>query len=129
MAAAPYSIRLDDDLRKALEREAEIEDRTAAQLAVRAIRSMLEAKASKRDALNAALGTAVDEPADVAHQILAAVERGQRRLQIGWPEKLFVRINGVLPAVVDRALARQLPQVQQHLGTASIPCSAPENSS
>ncbi|MBU9699585.1 hypothetical protein GU927_017205 [Rhodobacteraceae bacterium HSP-20] len=55
MAAAPYSIRLDDDLRKALEREAEIEDRTAAQLAVRAIRSMLEAKASKRDALNAAL--------------------------------------------------------------------------
>jgi len=51
----PYSIRLDDDLRKSLEREAAIEDRAPAQLAVRAIRSMLEAKAAKRAAIDAAL--------------------------------------------------------------------------
>lgn len=55
MAAAPYSIRLDDDLRQSLEREAAIEDRPPAQLAVRAIRAMLEAKAKKRAAIDLAL--------------------------------------------------------------------------
>jgi len=55
---APYSIRLDDDLSKSLEKEAEIEDRPPAQLAVRAIRSMLEAKAAKRAAIDTALEAA-----------------------------------------------------------------------
>lgn len=55
MGTAPYSIRLDDELRQSLEREAALEDRPPAQLAVRAIRAMLEAKATKRAALEAAL--------------------------------------------------------------------------
>lgn len=55
MGTSPYSIRLDDDLRQSLEREAEIEDRPPAQLAVRAIRAMLDAKAEKRSAIEAAL--------------------------------------------------------------------------
>jgi predicted transcriptional regulator len=58
MASAPYSIRLDEELRTALEREAQIEDRPPAQLAVRAIRAMLEAKAAKRAAIDAALAEA-----------------------------------------------------------------------
>lgn len=55
LGTTPYSIRLDDELRQSLEREAEIEDRPPAQLAVRAIRSMLNAKAAKRAAVEAAL--------------------------------------------------------------------------
>jgi predicted transcriptional regulator len=55
VGTTPYSIRLDDDLRRSLEREAEIEHRPPAQLAVRAIRSMLEAKASRRAAIDSAL--------------------------------------------------------------------------
>jgi predicted transcriptional regulator len=55
MGTTPYSIRLDDDLRKSLEKEAEFEDRPPAQLVVRAIRSMLEAKAAKRAAIDSAL--------------------------------------------------------------------------
>ncbi|MDG3039877.1 CopG family ribbon-helix-helix protein [Roseicyclus marinus] len=55
MGTSPYSIRLDDALRQSLEREAEIEDRPPTQLAVRAIRAMLEAKAAKRSAIEAAL--------------------------------------------------------------------------
>ena len=55
MGTAPYSIRLDEALRDSLEREAEIEDRPATQLAVRAIRAMLEAKAAKRAAIEDAL--------------------------------------------------------------------------
>ncbi|WGT51457.1 CopG family ribbon-helix-helix protein [Thioclava nitratireducens] len=58
MGTSPYSIRLDDELRKSLEREAEIEDRSPAQLAVRAIRSMLEAKEAKRAAIDNALARA-----------------------------------------------------------------------
>ena len=58
MGTTPYSIRLDDDLRKSLEKEAALEDRPPAQLAVRAIRSMLEAKAAKRAAINAAVAKA-----------------------------------------------------------------------
>ena len=55
MGTSPYSIRLDDALRQSLEREAEIEDRPPTQLAVRAIRAMLEAKVAKRAAIEAAL--------------------------------------------------------------------------
>ncbi|MCL3883913.1 hypothetical protein [Marivita sp. GX14005] len=55
LGTAPYSIRLDEALRQSLEREAAIEDRPPTQLAVRAIRSMLEAKAAKRAAIEAAL--------------------------------------------------------------------------
>ena len=55
MAATPYTIRLDDDLRKALEREAALEDRPPAQLAVRASRAMIEAREAKRAAIEAAL--------------------------------------------------------------------------
>lgn len=58
MGTSPYSIRLDDDLRKSLEKEAEFEDRPPAQLAVRAIRTMLEAKAAKRAAIDAAVNNA-----------------------------------------------------------------------
>ncbi len=58
MGTTPYTIRIDDDLKRALEQEARLEDRPPAQLAVRAIRSMLEAKRSKRDAIEAALAEA-----------------------------------------------------------------------
>lgn len=66
------------------------------------------------DALNAELAVAVDAPADVARLLVRAIERGDARLQLGWPEKLFARLNGVLPALVDRSLLRQLPIVRRH---------------
>lgn len=55
MKTTPYTIRLDNALKQALEREAALEDRPPAQLAVRAIRTMLEAKQAKRAAIEAAL--------------------------------------------------------------------------
>lgn len=67
------------------------------------------------DALNAELKTAVDAPTVVARRIVQAIRRGQRRVQIGWPEKMFVRINGALPGLVDRALAKQVAVVRHHL--------------
>lgn len=63
-------------------------------------------------ALNRRLSTAVDPPRRVAAQLLAAIESGTRRMQVGWPEKLFVRLNGLLPELVDRALRSKLAAIR-----------------
>lgn len=55
MPSSPYTLRLDDSLREALEKEAALEERPAAQLASRAIRNMVETKLAKRAAITAAL--------------------------------------------------------------------------
>ena len=68
------------------------------------------------DALNAALGNTVDPPEAVANALLRQLERGRRRAHLGWPEKFFVRINALLPGLVDSALAKKLPLVKQFLG-------------
>jgi len=67
------------------------------------------------EAMNAALGNAMDSPVRVAHAVRHAVERGHREAQLGGPERLFVRLNALLPGVVDRALARQLPVIRRFL--------------
>ncbi|WP_299347150.1 SDR family oxidoreductase [uncultured Pseudoxanthomonas sp.] len=66
------------------------------------------------DALNVELKVASDAPADVARQLVAAIVRGAPRLQIGWPEKLFARLNGALPGLVDRSLRASLPIIRRH---------------
>lgn len=58
MTTKPYSVRLDEEVRQALEAEAAREQRPPAQLAARAIKSMLDAKAAKRAALEAAVAEA-----------------------------------------------------------------------
>jgi short-subunit dehydrogenase len=65
--------------------------------------------------LNRALGNAMDAPEAVASQILAAMENDDRRRFLGWPEKLFVVINGILPRIVDKAMLKQLPVIRRFL--------------
>jgi short-subunit dehydrogenase len=48
-----------------------------------------------------------DEPEAVARRIVAAVRSRRKECYIGFPESLFVRINGLLPGLVDRALRKQ----------------------
>ena len=66
------------------------------------------------DARNAELGTAVDRAEDVAAALLQSIVRGDTRRQLGWPEKLFARLNGLLPELVDRALHKQLALIRRH---------------
>ena len=66
------------------------------------------------DALNAELKVSSDVPAEVARQLVAAIVQGRSRMQIGWPEKLFARINGLVPGLVDRNLRNSLPIVRRH---------------
>lgn len=58
-------------------------------------------------ALYAQTGTAVDAPERVAAIVLAALARDSCEVHIGWPERFFVRLNALLPRLVDRALAAQ----------------------
>ncbi|MZR63291.1 SDR family oxidoreductase [Alcanivorax sp. DP30] len=67
------------------------------------------------NAMNKDLGNHMDSPERVASAIFRAMDRGNASLYLGWPEKLFVRINALWPRLVDRALRKQLPVIQQYL--------------
>jgi short-subunit dehydrogenase len=64
--------------------------------------------------LNAALGNTVDDADQVAGQIVALLRRDRAESVLGWPEKLFTRINALLPRMVDLAMRKQLPVIQHH---------------
>ncbi|MBD9424305.1 SDR family oxidoreductase [Pseudomonas sp. PDM15] len=64
-------------------------------------------------ALNSALKVAMDPPESVADAVLRAIELDHSELYLGWPEKFFVRLNGLLPGLVDKALRKQLPLIRQ----------------
>lgn len=53
----------------------------------------------------------MDEPGPVATAIVRAIEKETDEAYIGFPESLFARINGILPGVVDKALAKQTPDL------------------
>lgn len=63
------------------------------------------------DRMNVELGNATDTPDSVAQRIVSALEADRVEAVFGWPERLFVRINAVLPRFVDRALRKQLPVI------------------
>ena len=58
MGTTPFTMRLDDELKRSLEAEAKREDRSASYLATRAIKNMLSAKDAKRRVIEAAMAEA-----------------------------------------------------------------------
>lgn len=97
---------------ESLRRELSDCDITVTTLSPRATRTALNP--ANVVALNAALKVQMDEPAVVASAVVDALRTRPARRQLGWPEKLFVRINAVFPRLVDRALAKQLPLVKRY---------------
>jgi short-subunit dehydrogenase len=99
-----------------------------AYLAPRATRTALNSDALC--ALNAELGVAMDAPDAVAAALMRLVRQPARERLLGMPEKLFARLNQLLPGLVDRALRRQLPLIRRHArGGASSPAPLPATSS
>ena len=97
---------------EALRRELADTEVNVLYVAPRATRTSMNSSAAM--ALNAALKANVDEPESVAREVMRAVQQNLSELYLGWPEKLFVRINGMLPSVVDRALRKQLPIIRSY---------------
>ena len=50
-------------------------------------------------------GMRIDIPSVVASSIVAAIRHRRKEVYIGFPERLFARLNAVLPRVVDAAVA------------------------
>ncbi|MCY7295536.1 SDR family oxidoreductase [Alteromonas sp. a30] len=65
------------------------------------------------DEMNQALGNQVDSPDVVAQALIQQLESGKLRVFVGWPEKLFVKINGAFPNLVDNALLKKLPIIKK----------------
>ena len=97
---------------EALSRELADSNVSVAYIAPRATRTALNPQPVV--ALNKALGNKSDAPELVAGAI-ARMFAGDRRFHfMGWPEKLFVKINALFPAVVHRALVKNLSIIKQY---------------
>ena len=57
--------------------------------------------------MNEQTGVRTDDSAAVARHIVNAITGTKRERFIGWPERLFVKINALLPGLVDRSLQKQ----------------------
>jgi short-subunit dehydrogenase len=56
----------------------------------------------------------MDEPDAVAALIVKNIRKGAKECHLGFPESLFVRINAILPGLVDRAVRAQNRKAQKH---------------
>jgi short-subunit dehydrogenase len=83
-------------------------------LAPRATRTSLNSDAVS--ALNEALGNTTDSPELVAEELLRVLSGKRAQSFMGWPEKFFVRLNGLFPGLVHNALVKKLPIIRQHAG-------------
>ncbi len=65
-------------------------------------------------ALNKALGNKTDSPQQVAAALLQLVSSNRHQHFMGWPEKLFVRINALFPGIVHSALVKKIPLIRKY---------------
>jgi short-subunit dehydrogenase len=66
-------------------------------------------------AMNNELGTAMDSAQSVASQLITFLNNDQPNAYLGWPEKLFVRVNSLLPAIVEKSIHKQLAIIKRYL--------------
>ena len=85
-------------------------------IAPRATRTSLNSPVVER--LHAALRVTTDSPAVVAAALCRALERERLTSVLGWPEKLYARINALMPSLVDRSLLATLPLIKAHAAEA-----------
>lgn len=64
-------------------------------------------------AMNEQLGTAMDDPTWVAQQLIKQMRSGQSRCYLGFPERIFVGLNALFPALVDNALRAKLAVIEK----------------
>lgn len=64
--------------------------------------------------LNTALGNKSDSPSHVADEILESIQTNRGIRYLGWPEKLFVTVNAVLPGLVNRSLVGKLDIIKRY---------------
>jgi len=99
---------------EALQRELADTSVKVAYLAPRATRTGLNSSAVT--SLNQALGNATDSPQQVAGELMGILAGNRKQRYMGWPEKLFVRVNSLFPGIVHHALVKKLSIIRHHAG-------------
>jgi short-subunit dehydrogenase len=66
-------------------------------------------------AMNRELRTAEDAPDSVARALLKFIEGDRWERKIGFPERLYVFLNNLVPGVNDKAIRGQLGVIRKHL--------------
>ncbi len=97
---------------QALRRELEGTGVGVTYVAPRYTRTPINAGAVSR--MSEALKMNMDDPDVVAANIVRAIEKDAKEYYIGFPESLFVRINAILPGLVDGALRKQNAQMREY---------------
>lgn len=81
-------------------------------LAPRATRTPINSAVVEQ--MNAELKVSMDPPETVARAARQVLEKNIDSAVVGWPEKLFARVNAIFPGLVDGAIIRQLPVIRRH---------------
>lgn len=69
---------------------------------------------AKSQAMNAALGTAMDAPEMVAQALLRRIHSNRWHASVfGWPERFYALLNALSPALTDGAIEKQLPEIKR----------------
>ena len=89
---------------QALRRELVDDGITVTHIAPRAVKTPLNNEKILK--LAARTGMAMDPPEKVAARMVQAIEDDANDVYIGFPESLFVRVNALLPKLVDGALLK-----------------------
>ena len=97
---------------QALRRELEASGVGVTYVAPRYTRTPINAGPVSR--MSEALKMNMDDPDVVAANIVRAIEKDANEYYIGFPECLFVRINGILPGLVDGSLRKQSAQMRDY---------------
>lgn len=90
---------------EALRRELEDTGVGVTYVAPRAVKTKLNSSAVYRIAETVKMN--MDEPEWVAGRIVEAIRKDRKDIYLGFPESLFVRINALLPRLVDGATRKQ----------------------
>ncbi|MDA9557429.1 SDR family oxidoreductase [Vibrio sp.] len=66
-------------------------------------------------AMNEELGNKSDSPKEVADIVVEMLEKNILRKWLGWPEKLFVKINQFFPELVSNTILKQRAVIDKYL--------------
>ena len=65
--------------------------------------------------MNNELGTKMDAADHVAKQLVSFLKESTSNKFLGFHENLFIRINSILPGIVDKSIYKQLPIIKRYL--------------
>jgi hypothetical protein len=62
----------------------------------------------------------VDLTETVAKALLTLIMQSSEERYIGWPEKLFVRINQLFPSLVSQSIIKNLTIIKKYANSSSV---------